>query len=44
MLSVDPFRADRDFEVTQHIVTDAAPSGGQHPRMRWPWGLSRPRL
>jgi len=44
MLSVDPRRADRDFEVTQHIVTDAAPAGGQHTRTRWSRGLSRPRF
>jgi hypothetical protein len=44
MVSVDLLRADRDFDVTQHIVTDVAPSGEQRPRTRWSWGFPRPRL
>jgi hypothetical protein len=36
--------ADRDFDVTQHIVTDVAPTGEPQSRPRWPWGPSRPRL
>jgi hypothetical protein len=43
MLSVDPLRADRDFEVTQHIVTDVAPGHEQRARPRWGWALPRSR-
>jgi hypothetical protein len=42
MLSVDPRRADHDYDVTQHIVTDVAPGHTLRPRTRWPWGLLRP--
>jgi hypothetical protein len=44
MLSVDPLRADRDFEVTQHIVTDVAPGHEQRGRARWGWALPRSRF
>jgi hypothetical protein len=35
MLSVDPFRADHDYDVTQHIVTDVAPGREQRAPARW---------
>jgi hypothetical protein len=35
MLSVDLRRADHDFEVTQHIVTDVAPGHEFGARPRW---------
>jgi hypothetical protein len=44
MLSVDLLRADRDFEVTQHIVTDVAPGHEQRARARWGWAPPRSRL
>jgi len=41
MLSVDPFRADHDYDVTQHIVTDVAPGRAHDARTRRAWGLLR---
>ena len=35
MLSVDPVRADHDYDVTQHIVTDVAPGREQRAPARW---------
>ena len=34
MLSVDPLRADHDYDVTQHIVTDVPPDASSAPA-RW---------
>ena len=44
MLSVDPRRADHDYDVTQHIVTDVAPGRAPHARTRWAWRSLRPPL
>jgi hypothetical protein len=41
MLSVDPRRADRDYDVTQHIVTDVAPGHELRPHTRWRLRRSR---
>ena len=41
MLSVDPLPADRDYDVTQHIVTDVAPGHELDARTRRAWGLRR---
>jgi hypothetical protein len=42
MLSVDPRRADRDYDVTQHIVTDVAPGhDALRPGARWRLRRSR---
>lgn len=35
MLSVDPLRDDHDFDLTQHLVTDAAPMAELQERRRW---------
>ncbi|MGA2306563.1 MAG: hypothetical protein ABSH29_20610 [Acidimicrobiales bacterium] len=35
MLSVDPRRADHDYDVTQHIVTDVAPGHALRAQARW---------
>jgi hypothetical protein len=41
MLSVDPRRADQDYDITQHIVTDVAPGHELQARSRRAWGLLR---
>jgi hypothetical protein len=43
MLSVDPLRADRDYDVTQHIVTDVAPGHALRPGAAARWRLRRSR-
>jgi hypothetical protein len=40
MLSVDPLRDDRDFDLTQHLVTDIAPMVERQERRRWARALS----
>jgi hypothetical protein len=41
MLSVDLRRADHDYDITQHIVTDVAPGHALDARTRRAWGRLR---
>jgi hypothetical protein len=35
VLSVDPLRTEHDFDLTQHLVTDIAPTIERRESMRW---------
>ena len=41
MVAVSLRRPDHDFDLTQHIVSDAAPTAEDEARTWWPWRMAK---